>query len=203
MENYRARVDIHALRRKKNRPGSARLRRASLCNRRGCRVNVHLSQLAVPRARLVTLRVCEYGVRGRACMCAGMYMWPKLCVTDWRTTCCCARPLRNLGHKAALPLARTNERASERVTCVHARARAHAIRWRVCVHEFAAAASTKRFVRFASNNAGTYSPNSFADILFYVRLQEIFFKPQKFYNCHRLIIITDEREYDLLFVRIS
>lgn len=42
-----------------------------LCNRRGCRVNVHLSQLAGPRARLVTARralMCAY-VRVRTWTC--------------------------------------------------------------------------------------------------------------------------------------
>lgn len=91
-------------------------RRVSLCNRRGCRVNVHLSQLAGPRARLVTARrarVCVY-----ACVRVYVRTYVRACATP-ADLCVCVcvqalrhsqahhvllrpaiRPLRNLGHKA-------------------------------------------------------------------------------------------------------
>jgi len=99
-------------------------RRVSLCNRRGCRVNVHLSQLARPRARLVTTRCVRVGCVCVCVLCTGDTC-VRVCVCVFVCVCVCAtlvnvcafqalrhsqahhvllrpaiRPLRNLGHKA-------------------------------------------------------------------------------------------------------
>lgn len=127
---HRARVDMRAFKRKKNRPGSARLRRVSLCNRRGCRVNVHLSQLAGPRARLVTyascMRVCVCSVRAhvRVLVYVCMYVCMRPSSASQPGAPRAAAPIRCATLATRLLcrwLERRNERTNERANDVRGR----------------------------------------------------------------------------------